>query len=68
MGITNALNNAVSGLNAVARAADVVSSNVSNALTDGYARRQLHLSSQTLGGDGAGCGCLASLASSTRRC
>ncbi len=54
MSITSSLNNALSGLTAVSRAADVVSSNVSNALTEGYARRQLSLSSQSLGGDGAG--------------
>jgi flagellar hook-associated protein 1 FlgK len=50
----NALSNALSGLNAVSRAADVVSSNVSNAMTEGYGRRDIELTSQTLGRFGAG--------------
>lgn len=54
MSITSSLNNAMSGLTAVARSASVTSSNVSNALTEGYARRELSLSSQSLGGNGAG--------------
>ncbi len=54
MSISTALNNAVSGLNASARAVQVVSSNVANALTEGYAARQLELSSSTLGGVGSG--------------
>jgi flagellar hook-associated protein 1 FlgK len=54
MSIGNAFSNALSGLNAVSRAADVVSSNVANAMTEGYSRRELELSSQTLGGSGAG--------------
>ncbi|RPE64755.1 flagellar hook-associated protein 1 FlgK [Pacificibacter maritimus] len=54
MSIGNALSNALSGLNAVSRAADVVSSNVSNAMTEGYGRREIELTSQTLGRFGAG--------------
>jgi len=54
MSITTALNNAASGLNASARAVQVVSSNVANALTEGYAARQLELSASTLGGVGSG--------------
>lgn len=54
MSITHTLNNALSGLSAVARAADVVSANVSNALTEGYGRRELLLSARSLGGVGAG--------------
>ncbi len=54
MSISSSLSNALSGLSAASRAADVVSSNTANALTAGYARRELSLSSQTLGGDGAG--------------
>lgn len=54
MSIGNALSNALSGLNAVSRAADVVSSNVSNAMTEGYSRRDIELTSQTLGRFGAG--------------
>lgn len=54
MTVGNALSNALSGLNAVSRAADVVSSNVSNAMTEGYSRRDIELTSQTLGRFGAG--------------
>ncbi|PTV95221.1 flagellar hook-associated protein 1 FlgK [Rhodobacter aestuarii] len=54
VGITGALNNAVTGLTAASRAAEVVSSNVANAMTEGYARREISLSSDTLGGDGGG--------------
>ncbi|WP_343080485.1 flagellar hook-associated protein FlgK [Ostreiculturibacter nitratireducens] len=54
MTITSTLHNALSGLAAVSRSADVVSSNVANALTEGYARRELSLSAQSLGGNGAG--------------
>ncbi len=54
MSITSTMNNALSGLTAVSRQADVVSQNVSNAMTEGYARRQVNLSSQTVGGDGSG--------------
>jgi len=54
MGLTTALANSLSGLTAAARAADVVSSNVANALTPGYARRELALSSRALGSEGAG--------------
>lgn len=50
MSISSALNNAVSGLSAVSRMADVVSSNTANALTDGYARREASLSSSSTGG------------------
>lgn len=54
MSISNSLNNALSGLTAASRAAEVVSSNLSNALTDGYGRRELDLSAQQIGGRGAG--------------
>ena len=54
MSITSALSNAISGLNASTRAADLVSANVANALTAGYARRTLELSSRSLAGNGAG--------------
>ena len=54
MSLSTSLANALSGLTASSRAAGVVSSNVSNALTEGYARRELHLSPQSLGGIGAG--------------
>ena len=54
MSISSSLVNALSGLNAAARLADVVASNTANAMTEGYARRELSLSSKSLGGDGAG--------------
>lgn len=54
MSLSTSLANALSGLTASSRAAGVISSNVANALTEGYARRELHLSSQSLGGTGAG--------------
>jgi len=44
MSISGSLANALSGLTASARAAEIVSSNVSNALTEGYGRRELELS------------------------
>lgn len=54
MGLSTTLANALTGLNAAARGAEVVSSNVANALTPGYARRELQLSSLALGGAGSG--------------
>lgn len=54
MSISGALSSALSGLSAVSRAADVVASNTANAMTEGYARRELSLSSRSLGGTGAG--------------
>lgn len=50
MSIANALNNAVSGLTASSRMAEVISSNTANAMTEGYARRELSLVSETLAG------------------
>lgn len=54
MSIGSSLANALTGLSAAARAAEVVSSNVSNALTEGYGRREVLLSAQSVGGQGAG--------------
>ncbi|KGB83643.1 flagellar hook protein FlgK [Rhodovulum sp. NI22] len=54
MSISGSLANALSGLTAAARAAQVVSSNVANATTEGYGRRILQTSPATLGGQGAG--------------
>ena len=54
MSISGSLSNALSGLTAASRAAEVVSSNVANALTPGYGRRQIELASRALGGVGAG--------------
>ena len=52
MTISGALNNAMSGLQAASRATQVISSNLSNALTEGYGARSLELSSRTVGGLG----------------
>lgn len=54
MSISASLSNALSGLTAASRAAELVSSNVSNAMTEGYARRELNLSPRFTGGIGAG--------------
>ena len=54
MSITASLSNALTGLAAASRSAQVVSSNVSNALTEGYARRQVELSPRYIDGAGAG--------------
>ncbi|MCB1400369.1 MAG: flagellar hook-associated protein FlgK, partial [Rhodobacteraceae bacterium] len=54
MSITGALNNALSGLAAASRAAEIVASNTANATTPGYAKRGLALSVADLGGRGAG--------------
>lgn len=54
MSISLSLSNALSGLNAASRGAEVVSANVANALTEGYGRRVLVTSSQSVGGTGAG--------------
>ena len=54
MSISNSLSNALSGMTAASRMAEIVSSNVSNSLTDGYGRRSLELSSAVVGGRGAG--------------
>lgn len=54
MSISNSLANALTGLTATARMAEVVSSNLSNSLTEGYARRVVDLSAQQVGGRGGG--------------
>lgn len=54
MSISSALSNALTGLTASARTADVIAANVANALTPGYGRRQINLSAATLGGTGTG--------------
>ncbi|GLS85209.1 flagellar hook-associated protein [Cypionkella aquatica] len=54
MSITAGLSSALSGLNAAARAAEIVSSNIANAMTDGYGRRELQLSARTVGSTGQG--------------
>ncbi|PIE06897.1 MAG: flagellar hook-associated protein FlgK [Rhodobacterales bacterium] len=50
MTITSSLSNALSGLTAASRAAELVSSNVANAQTEGYGRREIVLASHRLGG------------------
>jgi flagellar hook-associated protein 1 len=54
MSISSALNSAGTGLAAAARAIQVASGNVANAMTPGYAPRLLVLSAAVLGGQGAG--------------
>lgn len=54
MSLSAALANALSGLTATARRAEVVSANVANATTDGYARRELEVSTRLIGRTGGG--------------
>ncbi|NDV02522.1 flagellar hook-associated protein FlgK [Pseudoroseicyclus tamaricis] len=54
MSFSHALNNALSGLTATSRMAEVTSDNISNAMTDGFGRREIQLSSTSLGGQGGG--------------
>jgi len=54
MSISHALNSAGQGLAASARAIQVVSGNVANAMTPGYSARSLQLAAISLGGQGAG--------------
>jgi len=54
MSITSALGSALSGLSATSRQAEILSSNVANATTPGYARREVSLSAAVLGGTGQG--------------
>jgi len=54
MGLSTTLANALTGLTAASHRAEIVSSNVANAQTPGYARRAVDLSAQSIGGVGAG--------------
>ncbi|HEY6919821.1 MAG TPA: flagellar hook-associated protein FlgK [Tabrizicola sp.] len=54
MSVTSALAGALSGLSATARQAEILSSNVANATTPGYARRQVSLGATVLAGHGQG--------------
>ncbi|MDO9637132.1 MAG: flagellar hook-associated protein FlgK [Pseudotabrizicola sp.] len=54
MSIASALNSAISGLSATSRMADVTANNVANALTEGYARREVQLSASSRGLGGGG--------------
>ena len=54
MSLSASLSNALTGLTANSRAAELVSGNVANATNEGYARRELHLSTRVVGSAGAG--------------
>ena len=54
MSITSALGSALTGLSATSRQAEILSSNVANATTPGYARREVGLRAAVLGGSGQG--------------
>lgn len=54
MSITSALSSALTGLSVTSRQAEILSSNVANATTPGYARRELGLRSAVLAGTGQG--------------
>jgi len=54
MGLSSALSIANTGLSTVSRAAEIVSNNVANATVEGYARQDLALSAQLVGGHSAG--------------
>ena len=59
MSIASALGSALSGLTAASRAAEVVSSNVANAQTPGYGRREISLQARSIGGSGLGVSVIA---------
>ncbi len=54
MGLSTSLSSALSGLTVAARASEVVSSNIANAQTDGYGRRELVTVARTAGSSGQG--------------
>lgn len=54
MSIAGSLSSALSGLTTAARAAEVISSNIANAQTPGYGRRELQTSARVIGGSGQG--------------
>ena len=54
MALSTAFNNSFSGLSVSSRRAELVSNNIANALTEGYARRELVTSSNVLDGHGGG--------------
>ena len=62
MTISQALANASSGLGVASRRAGVTSNNIANALTEGFSRRDVHLTERTTAGAGGG----VSIASITR--
>lgn len=54
MSIAGGLSSAFSGLAAAAKSAEIVSSNIANAQTEGYARRELQVSARVAGSSGSG--------------
>lgn len=54
MSISGGLSSALSGLTAAAKAAEVVSSNIANATTEGYGRREIVTSARSVGHTGQG--------------
>lgn len=54
MSFTPSFSNALSGLTATRRLADIASNNLANALTDGFARKSVELGSAVLDGTGVG--------------
>ncbi len=54
MSISLALSNALSGLSAQSKSAEIVSTNVANATNEGFARRDIVLSTRSVGGAGSG--------------
>ena len=54
MSISAAISNAYSGLSSVSRMAETVSNNISNAMNENYARREVIAGQRVLGGQGMG--------------
>ena len=54
MSISGSLSSALSGLTAAAKAAEVVSSNIANATTEGYGRREVITTARAVGHTGQG--------------
>ncbi|MDZ4136072.1 MAG: flagellar basal body protein, partial [Paracoccaceae bacterium] len=54
MSIAAAMSSALSGLTVAARSAELVSSNIANALTEGYGRRELEIGARVVGTTGQG--------------
>jgi len=73
MSISSAISNAYSGLTSVSRMAETVSNNISNALNEDYARRDVVMGQRVVGGEGMGVSvtsidrALDTLATSSRR-
>ncbi len=56
MSISAAISNAYSGLTSVSRMAETVSNNISNAMNENYARREVNTDQRVVGGVGMGVG------------